>query len=231
MAATPDTSIATRGELSAASAPPSAKPIAGQSAPIDSTAPIRRPCSAFGVSCCTRADQRRPLHAVADAAHQRRRAGHRERRREREAEVGERRRATCPRRASARAAGARRGRTRRAEHHADAPDVHQQAVAAVAGVSVAWRKAPRPARRRRRTRPPPPRSAAGCAAAGISLRYRHAASSRARTECRRRPRVRMHAGSERRADHERRRVDQQRRGCPRHFDDQAADQRHHRGSR
>ncbi len=53
VATAPATSIATRGELSAAIVPPRMKPSAGQSAFSDPTALIRRPCKPAGVSCWT----------------------------------------------------------------------------------------------------------------------------------------------------------------------------------
>ena len=112
---------ATRGELSATNAPPSDSPSASDSAPIDSTALIRRPCSAGGVSRWTRLITRGPLDAVADPADDGRDAGELERARGGEADVGEAHRERAGGQHRAQPALRRAREDEAADHHAHAP--------------------------------------------------------------------------------------------------------------
>ena len=75
VAPTPATRNAPRGELSAAIAPPSASPIPGQIAPIDSDCAHHPSVQVLRCEPLHGADQCRPLHAVADPADQPRHAG------------------------------------------------------------------------------------------------------------------------------------------------------------
>ena len=116
----PTTRNAVRGELSVTSAPPSARPIAGHSAPSDSTAPITRPCRAVRREPLHGADQRTPTGCRCRRRRRARDAGKRERGREREAEVGEPD-ASVPALSIARSGRRRSARTRCCRARADAP--------------------------------------------------------------------------------------------------------------
>ena len=88
-APSPSTRNATRGELSATSAPPSGRPIARHSGGQRFDGAHQPAVQVLRGQALDEADQRRPLQAVADPAHERGDARERQRRREREADKGD----------------------------------------------------------------------------------------------------------------------------------------------